>query len=258
MEEPRRKRVSVKDPLAPVRLSPVRVNGSSVSNKGIEILNDNGEWECINVHSSSYSLISNTEVDNTAKQILSDSGITWKPMKEIWTGRYWAKLYKSDLSVEVPMLGDTLSLGLRISNSYDRSSRFEIALMAFVLSCSNGLVSPKNFTSYKLLHTNGSQFVTEEAVSVIRSGLDELMEVVPLVERLNDIPLSIELLSQVSRETGLPNGEWGFITKELRGAKSIWDLMQAITHRLTHHGRGKSSLLHLEAVGDYFLSRLIA
>ncbi len=83
------------------------------------------------------------------------------------------------------------------------------------------------------------------------------MEVVPLVERLNDIPLSIELLSQVSRETALPNGEWGHITKDLRGASTAWDLMQAITHRLTHHGRGKSSLLYQETVGDYFLGNLV-
>lgn len=257
METPTRSRIQVSDPLAEVRISPVRVNGSSVANKGIEILNDEGVWECVNIHSASYNLIANTLAEETTTQILAESNLSWEPMSEIWTGRYWARTYKSDMTVEAPKVGDTLSLGLRVENSYDGSCQFRFVLMAFVLSCENGLVSPKNFTSYKLRHTNGNQFVTDEAVSVIRSGLDELMEVVPLVERLNDIPLSIELLSQVSRETGLPNGEWGHITKDLRGASTAWDLMQSITHRLTHYGRGKSSLLHQEAVGDYFLGDLL-
>ncbi len=45
MEKVTNSRIVVSDPLAPVRISPVRVNGSSVANKGIEILNDEGEWE---------------------------------------------------------------------------------------------------------------------------------------------------------------------------------------------------------------------
>jgi len=257
MENHTRSRIQVSNPLAEVRVSPVRVNGSSVANKGIEILNDDGVWECTNIHSASYRLIPNTLVEETTRQILAESALSWEPKGEIWTGRYWARLYNSNMTVEAPKVGDTLSLALRIENSYDASCQFRLVLMAYVLSCENGLVSPRNFTSYKLRHTNSNQFVTDEAVSVIRSGLDELMEVLPLVERLSDIPLSIELLSRVSRETGLPNGEWGHITKDLRGASTAWDLMQSITHRLTHYGRGKSSLLHQETVGDYFLDNLV-
>lgn len=253
METSANARVRVSDPLAEVRISPVRVNGSSVSNKGIEILNDEGEWECINIHSSTYNLIPNSIVAETTSQILADTAIQWEPTSEVWTGRYWAKLFMSDMTVDAPRVGDALSLGLRIENSYDGSSQFRFVLMAYVLSCTNGLVSPKNFTSYRLRHTTGRQFLTDEAVSVIRSGMDEVMEIVPMVERLGDIPLTIELLSRVARETGLPNGEWGHITKNLHGAETVWDLMQAITHRLTHHGRGKSGLLYQEAVGDYFL-----
>ena len=257
MGTPTRSRIQVSDPLAEVRVSPVRVNGSAVSNRGVELLNDAGEWECINIHSSSYNLIPNTLVEETTRQILGESALSWEPTGEIWTGRYWARLYKSDMTVEAPKVGDTLCLGLRVENSYDGSCQFRFVLMAYVLSCENGLLSPKNFTSYKLRHTNSNQFVTDEAVSVIRSGLDELMEVVPLVERLSDIPLSIELLSQVSRETGLPNGMLGLITKELKEANTAWDLFQAFTHHLTHHGKGKSSLLYQEAVGDYFLGNLM-
>lgn len=252
-----RNRVQVTDPMAPVRLSPVRVNGGPVTNKGIEIFNDDEAWECINIHTSSYSLIPNVEVANVTSEILDDSRIAWESTREVWTGRYWAKLYKSDVTVEAPQVGDTLSLGLRVENSYDGSCQFRLALMAFVLSCENGLVSPRHFTSFKMRHTTGNGFQVSDAISFLRSGMDELMGIVPLVEELSEIPLTIELLSRVSRETTLPSGEWGHITRELGGAHTAWDLMQAITHRLTHHGRGKSSLLYQEQVGDYFLDHLV-
>jgi len=61
----------------------------------------------------------------------------------------------------------------------------------------------------------------------------------------------------VAKETNLPKREWGFIIESLGEADNAWDLMQAITHRLSHHGRGRSGLLYQEAVGDYFLDTLV-
>ena len=88
MEEQRRKRVQVKDPLAPVRLSPVRVNGHSVTHQGVEIQVDDGSWEAINIHSADYNLVSNAEADRVTQQILSKSALHWTTMNEVWTGRY--------------------------------------------------------------------------------------------------------------------------------------------------------------------------
>ena len=256
MEDRLRRRVSVADPLAPVRVSPVRVNGSSVTNQGIEILNDDGDWEAINIHSASYNLIPNEEVARTTREILTGSGMAWEPATEVWTGRYWAMHYKSDVSVRAPKVGDALSLGLRVENSYDGSCQFRLVLMAYVLSCANGMVSSRHFTTYRMRHTSNHEFSIPEAVSVLQTGIDELVGIVPTVDALSEIPLTVELLAKVSRVTDLPNGEWGYITKDLSGAQTAWDLMQVITHRLTHHGRGKSSLQYQERIGDYFLHTL--
>jgi hypothetical protein len=255
---PTRTRVSVTDPLSPVRVSPVRVNGSAVPHQGIEILTDEGDWECINIHSSSYSLVPNAEMEKTSRMILAASGMCWEPTSEVWTGRYWAKLFKADFSVEAPRVGDALSLGLRVENSYDGSCQFRLCLMAYVLSCTNGLVSPRHFSTYKMRHTVNNEFDIQEAVTVIRSGMDQVMNILPLVDRLSEIRLTVPFLSTVCRETDLPSGEWGLIVKDLGGAKTAWDLFQSITGRLTHHGRGRSGLLQQEQVGDYFLHRLAA
>ena len=257
MDSSKRTRVMVSDPLANVRTSPVRVNGSSVTNQGIEIYNDRDEWECINIHSANYYLVPNSLVAEITEEILADSGMTWEPTTEVWTGRYWAQHYMSDVSVGVPRVGDSISLGLRVENSYDGSSQFRLVLMAYVLSCTNGLVSPRHFTNYRMRHTACNEFRIPEAVSVLRAGMNELADIVPMVEALSEMPLSIELLSKVAQETPLPNGEWGHVARELGKANTAWDLMQTITHRLTHHGRGRSSLQYQERIGEYFLDHLV-
>lgn len=256
MEHKERSRVKVSSPLAEVRAARVRVNGASVTHKGIEILNDEGEWDCINIHSANYNLISNTQVAEATEKILSESIIRWTPEKEVWTGRYWAKMFRSDVAVDAPQVDDTLSLGLRVENSYDGSCQFRMVLMGYVLSCTNGLVSPKMFSSYTLKHTISNEFSITSALMHLESGIDQVKSLVPRVNKLNEIPLTIDLLARVAEETGLPNGEWGHITKLLRGSRTAWDLMQAITHRLSHHGRGKSGLQNEELIGDYFLDQI--
>lgn len=251
-----RRKIASSDPLTPTRIMPVEVAGRGVQKIAIQVQNDDGDWECVSIHGPNYRLIENRHVAEVTEELFSRTGLSWDSASEIWTGKYWAKLYRSDVSMEAPKVGDALALGLRIENSYDGSCQFRLVLMAYVLSCSNGLVSPRCFSAYRMRHTRSHDFSITEAVEVIQSGMDEVMGIVPMVERLSDIPLTVELLSQVARDTELPNGEWGHIARELSNARSAWDLMQAITHRLTHHGRGRSSLQHQERVGDYFLHRL--
>jgi len=256
MSKNERTRVNVGSPLAEVRLAKVKVNGASVTHRGIEILNDEGEWECINIHSASYNLISNSRVEEVTQKILDESIISWTPHREVWTGRYWAKMYRSDVSVAAPEVGDTLSLGLRVENSYDGSCQFRMVLMGYVLSCTNGLVSPKLFSSYTLRHTASEELCVAQALDHLEAGVAQVKNVLPRVSRLNEIPLTTDLICRVANETDLPNGEWGHINKLLGGAKTAWDLMQCITHRLSHYGRGRSALHNEEVIGDYFLDQL--
>lgn len=109
--------VQVKDPFAPVRLAPVSVNGTSVPQVGVEILNDDGAWEAININSQGYQLIPNTLVQQAAREIMSRSDLQWNEEKTIWTGRFLSLMYRSDRIIEVPVLGDAVSLGLCGSGS---------------------------------------------------------------------------------------------------------------------------------------------
>ena len=252
----KRSRVRVSSPFADVRVAPVNVNGSEVSNQAIEIRDDHGDWQCLNIHSSAYKLVPNALVNEITEEILVQTAQSWTPEREVWTSRYWSRLFRSDLRVDAPQVDDTLALGLRVENSYDGSCQFRIVLMGFVLSCTNGLVSPQHFSSFTMKHIGDEELNFSLAVAKIRQGMGELEQVLPMVNRLNRIPLTVDLISQVANETNLPSGEWGHINKLLGGSETAWDLMQAITHRLSHHGRGRAGLQNEEQIGDYFLGRI--
>jgi hypothetical protein len=260
MERPEllRPSVAASSAFAPVRLSPVAVNGSAVPQVGVEILNDDGKWECANIHSQGYQLIPNALVQQVANEITSRSTMTWSEEKTIWTGRFLSILYRSDHLVQLPEVGDAVCLGLRVENSYDGSAKFRLALMAFVLSCTNGLMSPRLFTTYTVKHSTSSDFDIEEAIEVIRDGAHSLEALAPKIGELSRMPLTTKRLAQVAKTADLPNRDWGHVLQQLESARSMWDLMQAITHRVTHNTRGRSLITTSETIGDYFLTRLVA
>lgn len=252
----RRKRVRVSSPLAPVRLARVNVNGAAVTHQGIEILDDFDEWQCISIHSGCYNLISNAQVAEITDDILAGSQIRWTPAREIWSGKYWARIFSSDVSVDCPRVGDTLSLGLRVENSYDGSARFRMVLMGYVLSCTNGLISPKHFSSYSLKHIGDEEPSHAVVHAHLEKGIREVEALLPIVDRLSSIPFTSDLLCEVASKIGLPNSEWGHICKLIGGAETSWDLMQAITHRLSHTNRGRAGLLDEERAGDFFFTEI--
>jgi hypothetical protein len=250
--------VVVADPFAPARLAPVSVNGTSVPQVGVEIKNDLGQWECVNIHSQGYQLIPNSLVQQVANEITSRSSMNWSEEKTIWTGRFLSILYRSDHLVQLPEVGDAVCLGLRVENSYDGSAKFRLALMAFVLSCTNGLMSPRLFTTYTVKHTASNEFDIEEAIEVIRDGAYSLEVLAPKIGELSRMPLNVKRLASVAKSIDLPNRDWGHVLQQLEPARSMWDLMQALTHRVTSNTKGRSLISTSEEVGDYFLTRLVA
>jgi hypothetical protein len=233
------------------------VNGEAVPQVGVEILTDDGTWQCINIHSQGYQLISNSLAQQTAREITSLSKWRWVEEKTIWTGRFLSTMYRSDQIVELPEAGDAACLGLRFENSYDASAKFRISLMAYVLSCTNGLMSPRYFSTYALKHTAAQGFDLKEAVSVIQGGVSILEEIAPRIATLSKTRLNLKTLAAVAKNVSLPNRDWGPIVQNLGNAHSVWDLMQEVTHRLTYNGRGRALITTSEAVGDYFLGNLV-
>jgi hypothetical protein len=252
--ELRRQKIQVEDPFADVRLSPVSVNGSTVTNLGVEILTDEGIWESVAIHSANYQLIPNADVEEAVQRILDASSHQWQRVRRIWTGRFLSTLYSSDLTTDIPGVGDAVALGLRAENSYDGSAKCRLVLMAYVLSCSNGLMSPRVFNSYALKHIHSAAFNINSAVGVLDSGMSVLEDLIPRIARIATVPLDLRNLSIVARSINLPGRDWKKIVHNLREGDSMWDLLMGITHGLTHHGRGRAQITNSELTGDFFFS----
>ena len=257
MEKTARSRIQVTNPYSPVRLAPVSVSGQAVTQVGVEILDDQENWQTINIHSQGYQLISNSLAQQTAREITSLSTLNWEEERTLWTGRFLSIMYRSDQIVDIPEVGDAVALGFRASNSYDGSAKFRLDLMAFVLSCSNGLMSPRYFSTYTLKHIATQEFDLREAVSIIGDGLDTIEKIAPRIATLSTIPLDLKILSSVAKKVDLPNRDWAQIIQNLGDAHSLWDLFQLVTHQVTHNGRGRALINTSEHVSDYFLGTLV-
>ncbi|HOF67814.1 MAG TPA: DUF932 domain-containing protein [Candidatus Fermentibacter daniensis] len=249
--------MSISDPFSPVRLAPVSVNGTSVPQVGVEILNDDGAWEAINIHSQGYQLVPNSLAQQAGREIMSRSDLQWSQERMVWTGRFLSLMYRSDRIIEVPALGDAVSLGLRVENSYDGSAKFRLVLMAFVLSCTNGMMSPRFFSTYTMRHSVENRLDLRGAVDLINNGVTMLQDLAPRMSSLAGIRLNVKLLAEVAKNVDLPARDWGPILQNLSNAKTLWDLMQEVTHRLTYNGRGRALITTSEQVGDYFLGNLV-
>ncbi|MBN1435414.1 DUF932 domain-containing protein [Candidatus Fermentibacterales bacterium] len=251
-----RTRVSVRDPMSPVRAVEVRTNGDAVF-QGIEILADSGQYELLNVHSTSYNLLANADVERAARRVLDDSGLDWRRVRETWTGRFWARQWMSDYQIEAPAVGDVLALGLLVQNSYDGSAQASMVLMAYVVACTNGLMSSRHFESYAMKHLVSETFDTRGAVAKLNAGMQQVQELVPVMERLHRIPLTVDLLVDVAVRTQLPRAEWGFVLEKLKGAETAYGLLMALTDRLSRNGRGRAGLDHQDRVGNLFFTDLV-
>lgn len=251
-----RGRVAVADPMSPVRSVKIRTNGDSVF-QGIEILSDSGQYELLNVHSTSYNLLANADVERAARRVLDDSGLDWRRVRETWTGRFWGRQWISDYQIEAPEVGDVLALGLLIQNSYDGSAQASMVLMGYVVECTNGLLASRHFGTYAMKHLVGETFDTRGAIAKLNTGMQQVQELVPVMERLHRIPLTVDLIADVAVRTQLPRAEWGFVLEGLKGAQTAYQLLMALTDRLSHNGRGRAGLDHLDRVGNLFFTDLV-
>jgi len=119
-------------------------------------------------------------------------------------------------------------------------------------------MSPRLFTTYTIKHLASNAFDIEEAVGILNEGVVALEVLAPKIGELSRMPLNVKRLSSVAKSIDLPNRDWGHVLQQLEPARSMWDLMQALTHRVTSNTKGRSLITTSETIGDYFLTRLVA
>lgn len=254
------------NPLAEVVLEPVVVAGKDTGKMAVMVQDDSGEFQHQAMNSGDYKLLKNSLALQVGEDMMSRSPFAWEqmPTHDVWSGKFMARCYRTtDLTVELPAVGDAIALGLRIENSYDGSTKFRASLMAYVLSCLNGMTSPQFFESYTFRHLEGrEEFDVSDISMKLEEGLSVLERVAPMIQELSETPLSASLITSAASSLSIPGHQFMGILKamDLREEKrqTEWDFMQAMTYRTTHKMKGYAALKHSEEVGSFFLRRASA
>lgn len=123
--------------------------------------------------SNKYLLLSNEEVRELALEIALESGLNFRESRIFWDGARFAHVIDF-LEREEIVEGDEVGLSLITRSSYDKSWRYECALMGKRFVCDNGAISGEFFArvSFKHLASANEEGTKEEAwKEIVRQGM---------------------------------------------------------------------------------------
>ena len=121
--------------------------------------------------SQNYLLLSNEEVRDLAVEIAFQSGIPFKESRIFWDGARFCHIIDF-LETEAVEPGDEIGLSLITRSSYDKSWRYECALMGTRFVCDNGAISGEFFARVSFKHTtSGSDPKDDSWRDIVRQGM---------------------------------------------------------------------------------------
>lgn len=245
------------DPYAPIRKVPLDYNGLQSAAYSIQ-LEDwcktgtgidgkpeyGNKWQEKGVVSGNYLLIPNHEVREMAEAIAGESNFDWRPNKTFFNGKQFMYSMTTEQAIGEVAEGDYISLGFAMWNSYDGSRALSFELFLNRLVCMNGMITKKNFDSYRFKHNPASSDWQEDLDQVC-----ELMGNIPADKYLESFSNMSRKLSINSHDLSIirsqylpkvPTGTWGkildkFLCDEEYNKFSTWDLLNAGTNVTWHN-----------------------
>jgi hypothetical protein len=120
--------------------------------------------------SAGYLLLTNEEVRTLAVEIAVRSGLPFKESRIFWDGARFCHVLDF-LQTEHVEEGDEVGLSLITRSSYDKSWRYETALMGKRFACDNGVLSGEFFARVAFKHLKGESAEKEQWKEIVREGL---------------------------------------------------------------------------------------
>ncbi|MCG8607714.1 DUF932 domain-containing protein [bacterium] len=160
-------------------------------------------WRDMGTVSENYLLLTNKEVRALALEIAAESGHPFKEARIFWDGARFAHIIDFEETREEIAEGDAVGLSLITRTSYDRSWKFEAALMGKRFLCDNGVLSGEFFARVSFKHTGGNddgekwKDIVRQGLSVISHSGDNLTRFADGLRILKRHPMSDEHLRGV-------------------------------------------------------------
>lgn len=173
-----------------------------------------GGWRDMGTVSENYLLLTNREVRELSLEIAERSRVPYNESRIFWDGARFAHVIDFVGAEEEVASGDSVGLSLITRTSYDRSWKYEAALMGKRFLCDNGLLSGEFFARVSFKHMGGSQEeswreVVREGLSVLAHGGENLERFVGGLRKLRSTPLTDEHLRALWIEVKLGDSLMG-------------------------------------------------
>lgn len=205
-----------------------------------------GGWKDMGTVSESYLLLTNREVRDLALEIAERSRLPYRESRVFWDGARFAHVIDFTDTTEEVAPGDGVGLSLITRTSYDRSWRYEAALMGKRFLCDNGALSGEFFARVSFRHATGSEDadrwkeVVRQGLSVVEHAGEDLSAFVSGLRRLKAMPMEDRHLRAAWKAAcGLGDGVMGKVMSRYVAHEepTLYGLLNAGTNVLWHNGK---------------------
>lgn len=244
---------STPDKYAPVSLEPVVLHGVDTGKMSVVLDDPTHGKTPVAIVGRNYAVWSNEDAVKVAEEIMHRSQFAWEPVHEIWDGKHLNSFWRTaDSLIELPEVGDAIQLGLRLENSYDGTSRLRLAVMAYVLTCTNGMVADRRWGVFSVRHDQSMQVDWSDAAAQLEHGATNLVSHADHFRAMSTQPFQLESLLAVAANSGLNPRFMGNYVKQLAAddgmdSMSLWQAMNIGTHILSN----PSSLAGVRQLGSF-------
>ena len=234
-------------PFVPITKTPTfSENSGTHTGYAVEIEDPNSEtgYRHVGNVSANYLLLTNEEVRSLAVEIAHRSGMPFKESRIFWDGARFCHVIDFPDTAEVVDDGDEVGLSLITRSSYDKSWRYEAALMGKRFVCDNGALSGEFFARVSFKHLKGQDAEEEGWKEVVREGLalidrapDDLHRFAEGLRRLKRARMSDRRLREVwGLFPGIGDGVMGKVMSRYVAHEepSLYGLLNAGTNVFWH------------------------
>ena len=233
------------DPFIEIHKQPTFLPSGKQSGAYSVTLGDN-EKE-VGIVKENYLLVENQHISEIGQEIMSNSGIDFRPDKIFFNGKQFREIYvakDSGLELAVPKVGDLIGLVCEIQNSYDSSIKAGVNIYFQRLICDNGMLSKSFGFGHTFHHTMNNVDWNNEiirATQVLKNQSGSRLK--SFVEACGQLQKSIETediaLIRESYINALPTQQFGQMYDKYLLDKdyTAWGLLNAGTNVLWHSNK---------------------
>jgi len=214
----------------------------------------------VSMVSKNYAIWSNYEATKVVEEIMHRSPYQFGPVHNIWNGKQLSMFWKTTENIiDLPEVGDAINLGIRLDNSYDGTSKLRIAIMAYVLKCTNGMVSDRNWGVFSVRHDNSRVIDWTDAAFQLEHGAGKVISFAPQFKQMTEKKFDMSSMLNLAADSGINASFLGKYVKALADEKkdnfTQWEAMNVGT-ALMNNPDSFTGVRQLEALTNVFLENV--